>query len=176
MDVTTHVSVAAFAAVGLAKGKVAAKEIRTAVFLGSMAPDIDSFLYLIHPSLYFEYHRVYTHTLLGVALLSAVTAWLITFSWGERSFWNLSLYAIIGGLIHLGLDTITRYPLHPLAPFSSTNYALGLLWWRDPFFKIAALIGIGLILLLPRFLARPLTLLGLSVMATRVGIASLFRR
>lgn len=176
MDVTTHVSVAAFAAVGLAKGKAAAKEIRTAVFLGSMAPEIDSFLYLINPNLYIEYHRIYTHTFLGVALLSAVIVWLVTFTWGKRSPWNLYLYAVIGGLIHLGLDTLTRYPLRPLAPFSSKDYALGLFWWRDPFFTIAALVGIGLVLLLPGFLARPLTFLGFFVMATRVGITYLFRR
>lgn len=175
MDVTTHVSVAAFAAVGLAKGKGAAREIRTAVFLGSMAPDIDSLLYLISSDLYLDYHRVYTHTLLGVALLSAVTAWLITVSWGERPFWNLSLYALLGGLIHLGLDTLTRYPLRPLVPLSSTNYTLGLFWWRDPFFKIAALVGIGFVLLLPRSLARPLTLLGFSVMAVRGGLTYLSR-
>ncbi|MFQ5882526.1 MAG: metal-dependent hydrolase [Candidatus Methylomirabilales bacterium] len=176
MDVTTHATVAAFTAVGLARGKVGSKEIWTAVFLGSMAPDIDALLYLFHPHFYFEYHRTYTHTLLGIAILSAVTAGLITLSWGQRSFLSLYLYALFGGLIHLGLDTLTRYPLHPLAPFSPQNYAVGLFGWRDPFFKTAALIGIGLILILPRFLARPLVLLGFLVMAGRVALAYFLRR
>ncbi|MGH7371258.1 MAG: hypothetical protein ACREJK_05380, partial [Candidatus Methylomirabilales bacterium] len=42
---------------------------------------------------------------------------------------------------------------------------LGLFWWRDPFFKVTAIIGIALILILPRFLARPFLILGLLVMA-----------
>jgi len=54
--------------------------------------------------------------------------------------------------------------------------ALGLLWWRDPFLKTAALIGICLILILPRFLARPFLVLGLLVMAGRVAVAFFLHR
>lgn len=175
MDVTTHVTVGAFTAAGLAKGKVGAKEIWAAVFLGSMAPDIDTILYLWSPHLYSQYHRVFTHTLVGVALLAVVTAALIASS-GESSFVRLYPFALFGGFIHLALDALTRYPLRPLVPFSADNYALGLLWWRDPFLKTAALIGIGLILILPRFLARPLLLLGFVAMAGRVAVALFLHR
>jgi len=74
MDVTTHAAVGAFTALGLAKGKGGMKEVAAAVFLGSMAPDIDAILYLVDPRIYFEQHRTLTHTLVGVTLLSVVTA------------------------------------------------------------------------------------------------------
>ncbi len=53
----------------------------------------------------------------------------------------------------------------------SYDYALGLFWWRDPFSKVTAIIGIALILMLPRFLARSFLILGLLVMAGRVTVA-----
>ncbi|MGH7431733.1 MAG: hypothetical protein ACREI5_07900, partial [Candidatus Methylomirabilales bacterium] len=62
------------------------------------------------------------------------------------------------------------------APLSSYDYALGLFWWRDPFFKVTAIIGIALILILPRFLARPFLILGLLVMAGRVAVAFFLHR
>ena len=176
MDVTTHAAVGAFAALGLAKGKVGMTEILAAVFLGSMAPDIDAIFYLVDPRFYFEQHRTLTHTLGGVTLLSVVTAGLITVSSKRRSLFVLVLYAFVGGLIHLALDALPSYPLRPLAPLSSHDYALGLFWWRDPFFKGTALIGIALILILPRLLARPLLLVGLVVMAGRVAVAFFLHR
>jgi membrane-bound metal-dependent hydrolase YbcI (DUF457 family) len=176
MDVTTHVTVAAFTGLGFAKGKVRSKAIWTATFLGSLAPDIDALLYLVNPDLHFEYHRTYTHTLLGVTILSAVTAGLVTFPSRQRRLVLLYLYALLGGLIHLGLDALTNYPLHLLIPFASQNYALGLFRWDDLFFKTTALAGIGLILILPRFLARPLLLLGVLAMAGRVAVAFFLHR
>ena len=101
---------------------------------------------------------------------------LITVSSKKRSLFVLVLYAFVGGLIHLALDALPSYPLRPLAPLSSHDYALGLFWWRDPFFKVTALIGIALILILPRLLARPLLLVGLVVMAGRVAVAFLLHR
>jgi inner membrane protein len=174
MDVTTHVTVGAFAACGVAKGRSDAKVVWTAVFLGSMAPDVDSVLYLVDPHLYFQYHRVFTHTVLGVVVLSALTAGVITVSSGRCSLLRLAPFALFGGIIHLALDTLTRYPLRPLAPISSANYALGLLSWRDPFLKIVAFVGIPLVLLLPRAFARPVFLAGFLLMAGRVTIALLF--
>jgi len=176
MDVTTHAAVGTFAALGLAKGKEGSKEIWAAVFLASMAPDIDAIFYLIDPRFYFEQHRTLTHTLGGVTLLSVVTAGLITVSSKKCSPFVLVLYAFVGGLIHLALDALPGYPLRPLAPLSSHDYALGLFWWRDPFFKVIALIGIGLILILPRFLARPFLVLGLLIMVGRVAVAFFLHR
>jgi membrane-bound metal-dependent hydrolase YbcI (DUF457 family) len=176
MDVATHAAVGAFTALGLAKGKVGAKEISAAVFLGSMAPDIDAIFYLVDLRLYFEQHRTLTHTLGGVTLLSVLTAGLITVSSKNRPLFVLVLYALVGGLIHLALDALPSYPLRPLAPFSSHDYALGLFWWRDPFFKVTAVIGIALILILPRPFARPFLVLGSAVMAGRVAVAYLLHR
>ena len=86
----------------------------------------------IDPRLYFEQHRTLTHTLVGVTLLSVAVAGLITVSSKKRSPLVLVLYAFVGGLTHLALDALPRYPLRPLAPLSSYDYALGLFWWRDP--------------------------------------------
>jgi membrane-bound metal-dependent hydrolase YbcI (DUF457 family) len=176
MDVTTHAAVGAFAALGLAKGRPAMKEISAAVFLGSMAPDIDAIFYLVDPRFYFEQHRTLTHTLGGLALLSMVTAGLITVSSKKCALHVLVLYAFVGGLIHLALDALPGYPLRPLTPLSFHDYALGLFWWRDPFFKVTALIGIALILIVPRLLSRPILLVGSVVMAGRVAAAFFLHR
>jgi len=100
----------------------------------------------------------------------------LTVSSKKRAPFVLVLYAFVGGLTHLALDALPSYPLRPLAPLSSHDYALGLFWWRDPFFKVTALIGITLILILPRLLARPLLLVGLVVMAGRVAVAFFLHR
>lgn len=176
MDVATHVTIGAFAGIGFGKGKRGSAAIWVAVFLGSMAPDIDALLHLINPDLYSASHRMYTHTLLGVAILSAVTAGLITFLSRQPGFFRLYFYVVLGGLIHLGLDALTNDPLYPLVPFSAENYALGLVGRHDPFFKAVALIGGGLILILPRLVARPLLLLGLVVMVGRAAVAFFFHR
>lgn len=176
MDFTTHVTVAAFTGAGLAKGKAGSKAIWAAVFFGSMAPDIDAVLYLVSPQLYSAYHRRHTHTLLGVAVLSAVTTALVAVLWCQPDFVPLYLYALAGGLVHLGLDTLTTYPLRPLAPLASHDCALGLFRWRDPFFKTVSLVGIGLVLFLPHYLARPVLLLGLVLMVGRVATAFFLRR
>lgn len=161
MDVMAHLVTGAFVAAGLAKGSADGPSIATAVFVGSMAPDFDAVLYPMGSNLYWRYHRVYTHTFLGMAILSAMIASAMRFLGVPLAFWMLFISVFLGTLVHLSLDMLTRYPLRPLAPFSKKDYALGLLPYGDPFTKVTSLVGLGFITWGPSGYAPLITIAGI---------------
>jgi len=167
VDVTAHLITGAFVAAGVAKGNAHGVSIATAVFVGAMAPDFDAVLYPMGPSLYWRYHRVYTHTLLGLVILSGATASVMQSLGAPLAFWVLFSSAFLGSLVHLFLDTLTGYPLRPLAPFSNRDYALGLLPFDDPFTKGTGLVGFGLITWWPSRYAPFLTVAGIFAILGR---------
>ncbi len=167
MDVTAHLITGAFVAAGVAKGSANGVSIATAVFVGAVAPDFDAVLYPMGPGLYWRYHRVYTHTLLGIVILSGATASVMQSLGAPLAFWVLFSSAFLGSLVHLFLDTLTSYPLRPLAPFSNRDYALGLLPFDDPFTKGTGLVGLGLISWWPSRYAPFITILGIFTLLGR---------
>ena len=123
MDTLTH------AMAGLLVGSVAATRkvklapvLVTGVLAGAML-DADAVLYLINIALYFQYHRLFTHSLLfapGYAALAALPAWV----WVRRSYLYFYLIALIAILVHLALDLPCAYHLYLLYPLSRKNFSL----------------------------------------------------
>jgi membrane-bound metal-dependent hydrolase YbcI (DUF457 family) len=123
MDLVTH------SMTGLLIGSLAATRkaplypvLLTGVFSAAL-PDLDAVLYLIDLELYFNYHRLFTHSLFLAPLyagLAALPAWI----WLRSRYFYIYLIALISILIHLGLDLPCDYQLFLLYPFSRKDFAL----------------------------------------------------
>lgn len=154
MDFTTHLTSGAFLATALARGRPSAAALGAAFFLGAFAPDLDTALYVYDPQLYFQHHRVPTHHFVGAVALALAVAALVHVFARDADFWVLFACALWGALFHLFLDTLTRYPLQLLLPFSTRDHALRLMSWHDPFIKSVSLIALGVSIALPAAHAR----------------------
>ncbi len=148
MDFITH----SLIGVGVARLATPRSELRPqttlAAILGSLVMDNDSWLALVGPDAYGLYHRVFTHSLVGLALgalVAAGAARLVGRRWRRtgwflndnlpalapdppRAGWGLLLgvTALAAGLHWLG-DAITGYGnLRPLWPWSRWEVNLGL--------------------------------------------------
>lgn len=94
--------------------------------VGSNLPDVD-ILYTSFagdPLAYVLHHRGYTHTLIG-ALLAAAVLWFACRLWlryrqlratPAQLAW-IAAAAVIGVLLHLGMDYTNNYGVHPFWPF-----------------------------------------------------------
>src|SRR5918911_1721036 len=103
----------------------------TALVVSSNLPDIDVLprTLLGDTSAYLEYHRGFTHSFLGLALLAVILTLLLT--WIDRRFrlrrdhrrrpmrpLRLFWIAYLGGLGHTFMDFTNNYGVRPLLPFS----------------------------------------------------------
>ena len=132
MDNITHSLVAAVIGIRLAQKR---KHITSAIVLASLLannfPDSDM-LYaslLSQPFGYLLHHRGHTHTLLG-AIGCGLIGWLIIhliflfikkpLSKTDTLF--VGLVSIIGSFVHIGLDFLNTYGVHPFWPFNNDWY------------------------------------------------------
>jgi len=142
-----------------------------ACWLASNCPDLDLFLtpLLAAPLGYLLHHRGHTHTILFAipqALLLFAALWLL---WpGARALLRESASARRGlaaalalGLgLHLGLDYLNSYGLHPFYPFDARWFYGDMLFIVEPVFWVA--FGVPLALALRRRAARASALAALS--------------
>lgn len=142
-----------------------------ACWLASNFPDLDLFLtpLLAAPLGYLLHHRGHTHTVLFAipqALLLFAALWLL---WpGARALLRESASARRGlaaalalGLgLHLGLDYLNSYGLHPFYPFDARWFYGDVLFIVEPVFWVG--FGVPLALALRRRVSRALALVALS--------------
>jgi len=115
----------------------------TALIISSNLPDIDVVMRVRGLTAYLEHHRGITHSLVGLAVLAAVLAFLLAYidrKFGQRRdpfrrpvrparlFW----VSLLGGLGHLFMDFTNTYGVRPLLPFSSRWYYGDLAFIADP--------------------------------------------
>lgn len=115
---------------------------RAAVALGALLPDADGLVGWVSLSLYAKYHRVITHSLVGLPLLIGLAA-LIARYWPVRWLlpslrpaadvpdvrprWQPLLgLAAVGAAWHLVGDAVTAWGIWPLWPFWPIDLNLGL--------------------------------------------------
>ena len=125
--------------------------------LGSLLPDADSWLVLMGPNAYGFYHRVFTHSivgLVGTAVVAGTLAWVINKRPAWRRFgWfvapNIRIntpppspvvlpaliwIAIAAAAAHWCADFITGFGnLKPMWPWSQREFTLGAVTSFDPF-------------------------------------------
>ena len=123
--------------------------------LAAEAPDLDVLGNFKGSAFGFAHHRGFTHSLLGLVLVSGVVVGLMYAIWRLRGRkigdpnllprWGLLFfYAYLAGLTHILLDFTNDYGVRPFWPFSEKWYAWDIVFIVDPI--ILALLLAGLIL------------------------------
>jgi inner membrane protein len=129
--------------------------------LAAEAPDLDIFWRFKSPVYYFAHHRGFTHSFLGLFLMSGLTVGLVYVLWllrGRRTKipdlpprWGLLfLFSYIAGLSHILLDFTNNYGVRPFWPFWEKWYSWDIVFIVEPALYIILITG----LLLPAILSR----------------------
>lgn len=125
MDLITHSMTGLFigAAAATKKDRLYAV-ILTGVLAAALIDLLDVWLYPVSKDLFFRYHRVYTHSLLGspfYAAIGALPGWL----WVRGRYRFLYLIALTSILAHLAMDVVCEWPILLLFPLSKQDFSLG---------------------------------------------------
>ncbi|HWR36501.1 MAG TPA: metal-dependent hydrolase [Clostridia bacterium] len=131
--------------------------------LAAEAPDIDMLWYLGGSSVGFVHHRGFTHTLIGIPVLSALVV-VLMYAWhrwrsrGEGPFprpageagplaprWGvLFALACLAGYAHLLLDFTNNYGVRPFFPFNAKWYSWDIVYIIEPVILVVLLVGLVL--------------------------------
>lgn len=123
--------------------------------LAAEAPDLDVFWGFKRPVLGFAHHRGFTHSFLGLVLVSAVVTGFMYMVWllrGRRSSiptlpprWGLLfLFAYIAGLSHILLDFTNNYGVRPFWPFWEKWFSWDIVFIVEPALYLFLLVGLTL--------------------------------
>ena len=132
MDPVTHAVIGmmigskAGGGISLANGALAAST------LGAVAPDLDIVARLWGDYAYIKHHRGFSHSIPGLALISATLAAFLTHLYPGAGFATLALWAFLGAFSHSIADLFNSYGVNMLWPFSSKKWTVNLLMIFDP--------------------------------------------
>src|SRR5262249_45746533 len=116
--------------------------------IASNLPDIDIVTQFGGTTTYLDYHRGFTHTIVGTPILSlALAAVIYAAVYGFRSFKSAVfgryfLIALISMSTHPLLDWANNYGIRPFLPYSGQWYYGDTLFIIDPILDLLLLIGI----------------------------------
>jgi inner membrane protein len=144
----------------------------TACAAASNFPDLDLFLTHLLPAPlgYLLHHRGHTHTLLYAipqALLLLAMLWLLwpnarrLLRTSHPARLGLGLAIVLGFLLHMSMDLLNSYGIHPLYPFDPRWFYGDLVFIVEPVFWVA--FGVPLALAIPHRLLRGLALAALTL-------------
>jgi len=113
------------------------------VTLAAEAPDLDVLGEFKSPVFGFAHHRGFTHSFLGIALVSGVVVGFMYLLWrlGGRKIkdpnlpprWGLLFgFAYLAGLSHILLDFTNNYGVRPFWPFSERWYSWDIVFIAEP--------------------------------------------
>lgn len=123
--------------------------------LAAEAPDLDVFWGFKGPVYSFAHHRGFTHSFLGLILVSAVVVGFIYLVWLLRRRrtnipnlpprWGLLLlFAYIAGLSHILLDYTNNYGVRPFWPFWERWYSWDIIFIVEPALYVILVAGLVL--------------------------------
>lgn len=121
--------------------------------LAAEAPDLDVLGRFGGPTFGFAHHRGFTHSFLGVPLVSAVVIAVVYGIWRLRGRktnnpnlpprWGLLFFfACFAGLSHLLLDYTNNYGLRPFWPFSEKWYSWDIVFILEPVMLVLLALGL----------------------------------
>ena len=151
MDSLTQLTFGAACGEAVLGKKIGRKALVWGAVLGTL-PDLDVFIPLGGPVNDFVYHRGFSHSLILLALLSPMIAWLIanvhpdTKRYYRR--WVLLSFLVLEASVLL--DLLTIYGTQIFWPFDTTPMAVPILFIIDPLFTIPILSGVLAALVLKR--------------------------
>lgn len=111
-----------------------------AATLGALIPDGDLIYRLKGEVPYLNRHRGSSHSLIGVIVLSAMTAALLYLFFTAAGFQDLFYWALAGGCSHLLLDFFNPHGIQALWPLNKKRYHWSLLNGVDPFVLLISLL------------------------------------
>jgi len=125
------------------------------VTLAAEAPDLDVFSRLHGTVFGFAHHRGFTHSFLGLFLVSAFVVAFMYCIWRLRGRkvkdpnlpprWGLLFgFAYLAGLTHILLDFTNNYGVRPFWPFSERWYSWDIVFIVDPIILVLLLSGLVL--------------------------------
>jgi inner membrane protein len=125
------------------------------VTLAAEAPDLDVLGQIKNPVFGFAHHRGFTHSLLGLALVSALVVGFIYVIWRWRGRkvkdpslpprWGLLFgFAYLAGLTHILLDFTNNYGVRPFWPFFEKWYSWDIVFIADPIILVLLVAGLVL--------------------------------
>ncbi|AOY76706.1 metal-dependent hydrolase [Clostridium formicaceticum] len=110
--------------------------------IGSISPDIDIITRFKGDYVFLNHHRVETHSIPGIAILSGLITIVLFFIYPSFSFFQVFLWTFLGGLSHTLLDYFNSYGVSLLYPFNRKKYSLNLLMIYDPILMLLSLYSI----------------------------------
>ncbi len=151
MDSLTQLTFGAACGEAVLGRKFGRKALVWGAVLGTL-PDLDVFIPLGGPVNDFVYHRGFSHSLILLALLSPIIAWLITkIHPATKPYyrrWVLLCFLVLEGSVLL--DWLTIYGTQILWPFDTTPMAFPILFIIDPLFTLPVFLGALAALVLSR--------------------------
>ena len=151
--------------------------------LAAEAPDLDVLGTFKGPVFGFAHHRGFTHSFLGLVIVSAVVVGFIYLVWRLRGRktnipnlpprWGLLfLFACIAGLSHILLDYTNNYGVRPLWPFAGKWYSWDIVFIVEPTLYVFLVAG----LVAPLFFSRhkPLPHGRTAAVLALIGVAGLY--
>jgi inner membrane protein len=174
MDTLTQLTFGAACGEAVLGKKVGRKAIFWGAVLGTL-PDLDVFIPLGGPVNDFVYHRGFSHSLILLALLSPIIAWMIASVHPDTKRYYgrwvlLSLLVLEGSVL---LDLLTIYGTQIFWPVDTTPMAIPILFIIDPFFTLPIFSGVLTVLLIKRHrtLGHRLNMVGLVLSLVYVAWA-----
>ena len=151
MDSLTQLTFGAACGEAILGQKVGRKALVWGAVLGTL-PDLDVFIPLGGPVNDFVYHRGFSHSLILLALLSPMIAWLISKIHPDTKRyyrgWVLLSFLVLEASVLL--DLLTIYGTQIFWPFDTTPMAIPVLFIIDPLFTLPILSGVLAALVLNR--------------------------
>ena len=150
MDSLTHIAVGACIGESIAGKKIGKRGMVWGAFAQSI-PDFDfiASLWLTMDKNLLA-HRGFTHSLLFMALLTPLMAW-VAYGWHRSrgiSYLAWILFFSIQLLTHMFLDTFNNYGIGWLEPFSHSRFSFNTIYVFDPVMTLLALLAALMLLIL----------------------------
>jgi inner membrane protein len=134
--------------------------------LAAEAPDLDVLGSFKGPVFAFEHHRGFTHSFLGLFLVSAIVVGLMYAVWRLRGRktdipnlpprWGLLfLFAYLAGLSHILLDFTNNYGVRPFWPFWEKWYSWDIVFIVEPILYVFLIAGLVVPLIFSRHTPLP---------------------
>ena len=151
MDSLTQLTFGAACGQAVLGKRVGRKALVWGAVLGTL-PDLDVFIPLGGPVNDFVYHRGFSHSLILLALISPLIAWLISNIHPDtkRYYRGWALLSFIVLEASVLLDLLTIYGTQIFWPFDTTPMAVPILFIIDPLFTLPILSGVLAALVLNR--------------------------
>jgi inner membrane protein len=138
LDPISHALVGLAAGGFSGDGGVLSNPLALGCLIGSVMPDADIIMQYWGDYAYLKHHRGASHSLVGMAALSAAASLLIRLLFPGSSFLSIFLWTFIGCLTHVGLDIFNSYGAKLFWPFCNKKIGTGLMLSFDPILVMAA--------------------------------------